>query len=264
MEATALALLVAFSAPGQAAAQNAPYGWLVRSESDENDNRRVIAKPYEPIVGDILFFDDLSPFWERLYSLAGTGPPFHAGIVMKRRNGSLAALESGPDDTLHVYILELGSRLSDFKGVIQVRRNKVPVTPEKDQELTDFAYRQVGKKYAVWRLLLQGTPFRHRGGMKEQYLATTYMDRRRWLCAEIVVTGATMLGIFDPAVVKGTVTYPLDIVSDNKFDLSGVLEPAWTWRAAPPQGAEILDRPAGEPAPLASPERSGSDIKPKP
>lgn len=73
-----------------------------------------------------------------------------------------------------------------------------------------------------------------------------------------------MLGIFDPAVVKGTVTYPLDIVSDNKFDLSGVLEPAWTWRAAPPQGAEILDRPAGEPAPLASPERSGSDIKPKP
>lgn len=268
MEAMALALMMAFSAPIQAGAPEAPYGWLVKVEIDENDSRRVVAKPYEPIVGDILFFDDLSPFWVKLYAMAGTGPPFHAGIVMKKRDGSLAALESGPDDTLHVYILGLVSRLRDFKGIIQVRQSRVPVTPEKDQELTDFAYRQLGKKYAVWRLLLQGTPFKHRGGMKEQYLATTYMDRKRWLCAEIVVTGATIMGIFDPAVVKGTVTYPLDIVNDNKFDLSGVLDPAWTWRPAPPEGALILAKPAGEtPGELKLPKPAGvpaGDLKPQP
>ena len=248
MEALVLAWLVAVAAPAQTGKSEAPYGWLVKVEASKDGSRGTVARPYEPIVGDILFFDDLSPLWVKLYAIAGTGPPFHAGIVMTRRDGSLAALESGPDDTLHVYILELKSRLNDFKGVIQVRQNKVAVTPEKSQELTDFAYKQVGKKYAVWRLSLQGTPVRHRGGWKEQYLATTYMDRKRWLCAEIVVTGATIMGIFDPAIVKGTVTYPLDIVDDRKFDLSGVLEEAWTWKPVLPEGAVVVgtkDVPAG-------------------
>jgi hypothetical protein len=48
--------------------------------------------------------------------------------------------------------------------------------------------------------------------------------------------------------VKGTVTYPLDIVDDRKFDLSGVLEEAWTWKPVLPEGAVVVgttDVPAG-------------------
>ena len=150
MEALLLAWLVAVAAPAQTGKSEAPYGWLVKVEASKDGSRGTVARPYEPIVGDILFFDDLSPLWVKLYAIAGTGPPFHAGIVMTRRDGSLAALESGPDDTLHVYILELKSRLNDFKGVIQVRQNKVAVTPEKSQELTDFAYKQVGKN-SIWQ-----------------------------------------------------------------------------------------------------------------
>jgi hypothetical protein len=56
------------------------------------------------------------------------------------------------------------------------------------------------------------------------------------------------MGIFDPAIVKGTVTYPLDIVDDRKFNLSGVLEEAWTWKPVLPEGAVVVgttDVPAG-------------------
>ena len=81
-------------------------------------------------------------------------PPFHVGIVVKRRDGSLAVLESGPDDTLHVYILEAWRRLHTFKGILQVRCCKKELSPEESAKLTHFAVEQEGKRYAMWRTVV--------------------------------------------------------------------------------------------------------------
>ncbi|MEY4191766.1 MAG: hypothetical protein RIR17_2502 [Planctomycetota bacterium] len=205
------------------------FGYLWDQKSDASGKVDVTARPYIPREGDILLFDDMSPFWTKLYKIAGTAPPFHAGIVFKKTDGSFAVLESGPDDTLHVFLLDIEPRLYNFKGSIQVRQAKRSLTKEESENLTNFAYAQDGKRYAMWRLLLQGTYVRHRGGYKEKYLATTYDDRTRWLCAEIVVSAATMVNLLDRDKVKATVTYPLDMVDDVRIDLSATYEPTVYW-----------------------------------
>src|SRR4051794_15146284 len=142
------------------ASPEAPYGylWTYRPDGHGGTAKEVI--PYCPREGDIVFFDDQSKFWEFLYWIGHTAPPFHTGIVIHKPDGTPAILESGPDDTLYVFIFELSHRLHTFEGVLQVRRCKVCLTPEQSRTLTDFALAQEGKHYAVWRLLLQGTPIK--------------------------------------------------------------------------------------------------------
>jgi hypothetical protein len=180
--------------------------------------------PYVPREGDLVFFDDRKSFWDFLYWIGGTAAPFHAGIVVKRPDGHLAVLEAGPDDTLHVFLLDVHDRLNGFlkdfpTGNLQIRQCKENLTPEQSRGLTDFAARNEGKPYAWLRLLMQGTFIRKRGSWREEY-ATTYLDRKRWLCCEIVVSAAHLVGLIDGRVVKAETTYPLDIVDDHMYDLS--------------------------------------------
>ena len=223
-----LATLLATSAVSAEPSQKS-FGYLWDQTCNAEGKVEKTSRAYTPREGDILLFDDMSPFWAKLYSIAGTGPPFHAGIVFKKTDGSFAVLESGPDDTLHVYLLDLEPRLNNFKGSIGVRQAKRALTKEESEILTNFAYAQEGKRYAMWRLLLQGTYFRHRGGIKEKHLAATYDDRTRWLCAEIVVSAGALVNLLDRDKVKATVTYPLDMVDDVRIDLSATYEPTVYW-----------------------------------
>jgi hypothetical protein len=207
-----LATFLATSAVNAEPSQKS-FGYLWDQTSNADGKVEKTARPYTPREGDILLFDDMSPFWTKLYKIAGTAPPFHAG----------------PDDTLHVFLLDIEPRLYDFKGSIQVRQAKRALTKDESETLTNFAYAQEGKRYAMWRLLLQGTYFRHRGGIKEKYLATTHDDRTRWLCAEIVVSAGALVNLLDRDKVKATVTYPLDMVDDVRIDLSATYEPTVYW-----------------------------------
>jgi hypothetical protein len=211
----------------------APYGYLWKYKPNGHGGVVKESCPYRPREGDILFFDDQSKFWEFLYWIGNTKPPFHTGIVIKKPDGSFAVLESGPDDTLNVFVLECVERVHTFKGVLQVRQCKVPLCPEQSRTLTDFAVAQEGKKYAMWRLLLQGTPIKTRGGPWRCSLAKTYWDRKRWLCTEIVVTAAELVGLMDPNIIKGTNTYPLDLLDDHMYTLLPVFEEAAYWCAHP-------------------------------
>jgi hypothetical protein len=211
----------------------APYGylWFYGPDGQSGTAKRVEA--YCPREGDIVFFDDMSKFWEFLYWIGHTAPPFHTGIVVRRPDGTPAILESGPDDTLHIYIFEASRRLHSFKGVLQVRRCTKALSPEQSAALWEFAQAQEGKHYAVWRLLLQGTPVKTRGGPLRLRLAKTHFDRSRWLCTEIVVAAAELAGLMDPAVVKATNTYPLDILDDHMYPLSPTYEEAAYWAPHP-------------------------------
>jgi hypothetical protein len=208
------------------------YLWTYKLDARGQAVREVI--PYCPREGDWVFFDDMSRWWTFLYKIAHTAPPFHVGIVIKKPDGELAILESGPDDTLHVYVLDIIPRLHTFKGIIQVRRAKRDLTPEESARLTAFAEAQKGKRYAVVRLLCQGTPFKTRGGPLRDACAHTLFDRKRWLCAEITVTASALVGLTDPRSIRGSNTYPLDIIENNKYpELACVYEDYGYWAPHP-------------------------------
>ena len=192
--------------------------------------------PYLPRAGDLVFFDDRSPVWLPLFALAGTGPPLHMGIVVKKADGKFAILEAGPDDTIWVALLDLGPRLKQFHndfpaGSIAIRRCKTSLTRDKSAALTKFAEAQKGKRYAVLRLLSQGTKFRVRGPL-EPLLAGTELDRSSWTCAELAVAAGTVVELFDPKQVKANVAYPRDLVNNRQHDLSVIWEDAARWQPA--------------------------------
>ncbi len=226
MQSALLSLILAASlAPG--GSRLPASGYLLPAESSPRT-----AEPYAPREGDLIFFDDHSPFWLLLFAWAGTGPPLHVGIVVKRYNGSLAVLEAGPDDSVWVTLQPVASRLEqfhrDFRGKVTIRRCRKELTPKQSRELTRFAEAQEGKRYAILRLLLQGTPFRCRGPFRELVLAGTVLDRWSWICSELVVAAGTVAELF-PATVKANVTYPLDLVNNRRHYLDRSWHEGETW-----------------------------------
>jgi hypothetical protein len=190
-------------------------------------------EPYTPEEGDVVLFNDQIKIWKKLYHFVGSEPPDHSGIIFKFPDGMLALVESGPDNGqlsgLRVRIIEATSRLHCYQGTLWVRRLKKPLTPEQSARLTEFAMAQEGKRYAVGRLLLQGTPFRCRGTWRNAMFGKTDLDRGSWLCSELVVAAGTVAGIFDPNVHHANAIYPRDLFLDDKYDLSQVLYPAGIW-----------------------------------
>jgi len=186
-----------------------------------------------PQPGDLVFFDDHNKKWGVLYKLVGSGPPFHSGLFFALPDGTPAILESGPDDTMWVRIMPFPSRLQEFKGDVWVRQVKQPLTPEQNARLTDWALKQEHKRYALGRLLLQGTPIRCRNPLQQSLFGATYLDRSCWLCSELVVAGGTVAGLFDPRVHYANAIYPRDIIFDTKYDLSHVFHEARYFSASP-------------------------------
>ncbi len=220
----AVAVLALLSGPHE-------LGYLSKETKGANGVVRKTV-PYAPREGDLVFYDDHSIAWTILFAWAGTGPPLHMGIMVKRADGSLGVLEAGPDDTVWVDIIDAAKRLKAFKGTITIRRCKTMLSTEKSVALTKFATAQDGKPYAVLRLLLQGTSLRSRGPVRELFLAHTYLDRWSWICSELAVAAGTVAGLFDPKVVRANVVYPQDLVDNHRFDLSRHYHGPEVWQAA--------------------------------
>jgi hypothetical protein len=198
--------------------------------------------PYTPREGDLIFYDDHNIFLEVLFAWAGTGPPTHMGIVVKKPDGSLAVLEAGPDDTVWVKLIDLTSRLHQFHGDIVVRRCKVALSKDKSAALTCFAQAQNGKRYAVLRFLLQATPFRPRG-LLAPFLACTYLNRDSWICSELAIAAGTVVDLFDRRVVRANATYPSDLVDNRMYDLSAHWHEPMEWK---PRGLGKKARKSGK------------------
>jgi hypothetical protein len=225
-----LSILMASAAPALAQESS---GFLKIEKKIAKDKVETKVIPYVPREGDLVFYDDKHLGWMLLFAYAGTGAPLHMGIVVKKNDGGLAILEAGPDDTIRVRLLDLDKRLKqfsdDFKGVIQIRRCKEELTVEQSKELTKFAHEQDGKRYAIARLLLQGTPFRTRGPIREKFFGGTVLDRDSWICSELAVAAGTVVKLFDPKVVFANVAYPKDLVDNERYSLSGQFHDAAVW-----------------------------------
>jgi hypothetical protein len=224
----ALALGLLLTGPPEGSA-----GYLTAKVKGSDGKVHKQTRPYAPREGDLIFYDDHSLVWTVLFAWAGSGPPLHMGIVIRRPDGSLGVLEAGPNDTVKVDIIEVRKRLKEFEGTITIRRCKTKLTKEKSAALTKFAMAQDGKPYAVLRLLLQGTSFRSRGPIRELFLANTYLDRWSWICSELAVAAGSVAGLIDPNAVPSNVVYPLDVLDDHRYDLSRHFHGAEVWRAEP-------------------------------
>jgi hypothetical protein len=226
-------LVIAFCLLVAIGAANADTGFLKIEKKKVKGKAEHDIVRYAPREGDLIFYDDRNLMWMVLFAYAGTGPPLHMGMVVKKTDGTLAILEAGPDDTVWVKLLDLDKRLQqfndDFKGTIQIRRCKKELTAEQSKELTKYAAAQDGKRYAVGRLLLQGTSFRSRGPIREMFLGATVLDRDAWICSELSVAAGTVVKLFDPKVVFANVSYPRDLVDNQKYSLSDNWHDAAIW-----------------------------------
>jgi hypothetical protein len=199
------------------------YGYLVPHEGSDK------AVPYVPREGDLILYDDHKLIWTLLFAYAGTGSPLHAGIVVKKADGRLAVLEAGPDDTIWVDLIDLETRLQKFPGTVTIRTCKQKLSRARSLALTRFAILQEGKRYAILRLLLQGTCLRPRGPLAP-LLAKTVLERDSWICSELVVAAAAVAGLLDSKRVCANATFPRDLVDNRRHDLSAVWNEAAEWR----------------------------------
>lgn len=208
-------------------------GYLCRAQCGPCGAIQWHLEPYCPRAGDLIFFDSEQKFWDVMYFLARTDMPDHMSIMVCKSDGCLSGLESGPDNVPWVFLLDPYARLHQVKGSVKVRKIKRPLTPEESARLTEWAEAQVGKRYPFWRLVMQLSPCRAKGPMREHCFGKTDLDRRGYLCAEICVAAGVAAGIMDPCYLKANAIYPYDIVDNHRYDLSYLWEDPVDWRRMP-------------------------------
>jgi hypothetical protein len=214
---------------------DAPVGCLVVPPHDATAGQFALV-PYHPCAGDIVLFDS-GDWWYRLgFTAIGTGPPFHVAIAFERLDGTPALLDITGKTVAGAKVLNLdvAPRLQDFTGGILVRRLIQPLGPEQSAALCRFAQAQEGKDFAFGRLLLQGTPFTARAGLRRWLFGRTYLERDRWMCSEIVIAAATVANVLEPGHPPANSVYPRDLAYDEHgCDLSACYQPPVRWIADP-------------------------------
>jgi hypothetical protein len=187
-----------------------------------DDVFRAPLEAYIPQPGDIILCTDRKCFWQVTFNLACTGHPHHSSIVIQRPDGSLAVLEAGPHDRTHIEITDWYEHLSSYEieGPVWVRRRRTPLTPEQSARLTEFAYRQQGKRFALVRLGAQLTPFRSRGPLRTYFMGGPHgPDRWSYFCSETVLEACVYAGLLDPKTTRPCATYPRDMFYDDSWNL---------------------------------------------
>jgi hypothetical protein len=66
-------------------------------------------------------------------------------------------------------------------------------------------------------------------------LGKTYTDRVSWICSELAVAGAAVVGLVDADAVHANSVYPRDLVDNQRFDLGTSWYDAAEWRPVPPR-----------------------------
>ncbi len=225
-------MLIALSCTGRGmgrprAAETA--GWLLGSGACPEDPCAG-REPYLPQPGDLVFYSHDKLRSRCLYALAHTGKPYHVGIVVNLLDGRPAILEAGPYDLVNVYLMDLRPRLRTHEGPLWIRRRCMPLTPEQSARLTHFALAQTGKGFALFRIMLEATPFRAHGS---QRFGSARVDRRCWFCSELAIAALAIAGVVDPQVIKPNTVYPRDLFCDQPFDLKPCWEEPRRWVCDP-------------------------------
>jgi hypothetical protein len=206
------------------------------------------AMPWVPQPGDI-FLCTGREMWAKLgHWAAGSGAPQHSGIVFLRPDGTPGLLEAGPDNSLHCHMMDLFVQLQKYSSHerVWIRRRCVQLTAEQSAALTAFALSVEGKRFALWRMLAQVTPFRSRGSWRTQYVGGPHGDRHSYFCSELVTEACVAAGLLDPTTTRPAAMYPRELFFgrstipyiDKHLDTSAWAPPA-RWTLCP--GSEARD-----------------------
>jgi hypothetical protein len=185
-----------------------------------DDVLRGPAEAYVPQPGDIMLRLDGSKFWRVTHYMALAFDPNGSAIVFARRDGSLAILEAGPNDTMWVGTLDMLPHLKEYAdvGKVWIRRRRVPLTADQSKRLTDFALAEDGKKFALIRLGGQLTPLRSRGPVRTYFIGQPKGDRDSYFCSELVTESCCASGLLDPDRTRPSATYPRDLFFGRSYN----------------------------------------------
>lgn len=191
---------------------------------------------YAPQPGDIVLYDDFNRLFHFVFKLASTAPPTHTAMVIAGRDGKPALLElTGPKViTARVVIMDVDTRFRSYPGTVMVRKIREPLTEEQSRDLTQFAETEVGKAFALPRVILMATPLCPRTGLRKELFGHTYQSRSRWFCSELVVAACAHAKILDGKRCCANATYPHDLAVDQRLDLSAKYHPPALWVADAP------------------------------
>lgn len=220
--------------------------------------RRMDPMEYHPMEGDILFFTDEK--WARrvIFWFAGTGRPYHVGLVVKDENGKLSTLEARPHSESWVFLLDLKERMTTYHGSIWVRRLRKPISPEESKKLTQFAHSQQGKPFAMFRLAFEGTPLNVRAGLGQFLFASHGTEKSNWFCSELTTAALIECGVFEGRGVKPNRIYPRDLFYDRAFKVGDVYEAPLLWGPSLDEGPpppRLVGLPKPEPLNTLGPAR---------
>ncbi len=189
-------------------------------------------QPYRPEEGDMIFFSSISCLFSVVFKIAGSGHPWHVGIIVRNSAGELCVLESG-GYKMQVALVPVGDRLPEYLEKrkhrrIWVRRIKTPLTEAQSRCLTSFAEAQDGKRYAGYlRICMLGMPSRP--------LKPTEPNQSRWFCAELVCECLRVCGLCPACWMVPEKTTPQDLFNDKRDVRCGWWPPeTWSPDCQPP------------------------------
>jgi hypothetical protein len=217
-----LTLMWVCASPLDPAAQPELASFLYQPAYCRDDVFLCPPEPYAPQPGDIFLATD-QELWSRCgHWLAGGHGFHHSGIMFRRSDGHMALLEAGPFNSLQIEALDPFVHMNKHVNGgdrVWIRRRCVPLTPEQSACLTAFAEAQVGKPFAVVRMLAQVTPFRSRGSVRNYFIGQPNGGcRHSYFCSELVTECCVAIGLFDPGTARPSSTYPRDLFYGKSFN----------------------------------------------
>lgn len=193
----------------------APNGYLYQPAVDLHTVPRPPAVRYEPRAGDVLLLSDPDPLFNVLYVVARSGKPGHSALVVTMPDGRPGMLEAGFSFTPFARLTPLEYGLNLYAGHVWVRRREIPLTPEEDRRLTEFAVMADGGKYNLKKFANQLTLFRSRAPIVTRFAGKPVGPGHEYTCVQIVMEALVYAGLIDAKTARPSATYAQDLFYDR-------------------------------------------------
>ena len=192
----------------------APTGYLYEPVMDLHTVPWGAATKYAPKAGDILLLSDPDPLFNVLYRIARSGKPGHCAGC--HHAGRPTGCDGG-----RVQLHSLGSgHAAGLRDEPLCRAHlgtpaRVPLTPEEDRRLTEFAMLADGGKYNLRSFAMQTTLIRTRNPIISRFAGKPVGPGHEYHCVQIVVEALVYAGLVDERTARPKATLAQDLFYDR-------------------------------------------------